>query len=94
MHLRRSALLYWCGFAETKALGIFPHKGSKAVHVLRPQVHQRARAGWWRRARWMVLDLVSVGMVMVMASHRLLRAPLPDAHDLFAGSLQCEIDCS
>ena len=41
MHLRGSALPYWCGFAEAKALGIFPRKGSKAVHVLRPRVHQR-----------------------------------------------------
>ena len=41
MHLRGSALPYWCGFSEAKALGIFPRKGSKAVHVLRPQVHQR-----------------------------------------------------
>ena len=41
MHLRGSALPYWCGFAEAKALGIVPRKGSKAVHVLRPQVHQR-----------------------------------------------------
>lgn len=41
MHLRGSALPYWCGFAEAKALGIVPLKGSKAVHVLRPQVHQR-----------------------------------------------------
>ena len=40
LHLRSSALPYWCGFAEAKAVGIFPRKGSKAVHVLRPQVHQ------------------------------------------------------
>ncbi|MFO7629833.1 MAG: ArdC-like ssDNA-binding domain-containing protein [Prochlorococcaceae cyanobacterium] len=40
LHLRGSALPYWCGFAEAKALGIFPRKGSKAVHVLRPQVHR------------------------------------------------------
>ncbi len=40
MHLRGSALPYWCGFSEAKALGILPRKGSKAVHVLRPQVHQ------------------------------------------------------
>ena len=39
MHLRGSALPYWCGFGEAKALGIFPRKGSKAVHVLRPQQH-------------------------------------------------------
>jgi antirestriction protein ArdC len=44
LHLRGSALPYWCGFAEAKALGIFPRKGSKAVHVLRPQVHQRGEA--------------------------------------------------
>jgi len=41
MYLRGSALPYWCGFAEARALGIFPRKGSKAVHVLRPQVNQR-----------------------------------------------------
>jgi antirestriction protein ArdC len=45
LHLRGSALPYWCGFAEAKRLGIFPRKGSKAVHVLRPQVHQRGEAG-------------------------------------------------
>jgi antirestriction protein ArdC len=44
LHLRASALPYWCGFAEAKALGIFPRKGSKAVHVLRPQVHQRGES--------------------------------------------------
>jgi len=44
LHLRGSALPYWCGFGEAKALGIFPRKGSKAVHVLRPQVHQRGEA--------------------------------------------------
>jgi antirestriction protein ArdC len=42
MHLRGSALPYWCGFAEAKKLGIAPRRGSKAVHVLRPQVHQRS----------------------------------------------------
>ena len=44
LHLRGSPLPYWCGFAEAKALGIFPRKGSKAVHVLRPQVHQRGES--------------------------------------------------
>jgi antirestriction protein ArdC len=44
MHLRGSALPYWCGFAEAKKLGIVPRRGSKAVHVLRPQVHQRGGA--------------------------------------------------
>jgi antirestriction protein ArdC len=44
LHLRGSALPYWCGFAEARRLGIFPRKGSKAVHVLRPQVHQRGEA--------------------------------------------------
>ncbi|MCP9943341.1 DUF1738 domain-containing protein [Cyanobium sp. ATX 6E8] len=41
LHLRGSALPYWCGFAEAKALGIFPRKGSKAVYVLRPQLHEQ-----------------------------------------------------
>jgi len=44
LHLRGSALPYWCGFSEAKALGIFPRKASKAVHVLRPQVHQRGES--------------------------------------------------
>ncbi len=44
MHLRGSSLPCWCGFAEARALGIFPRQGSKAVHVLRPQVHQRAES--------------------------------------------------
>jgi antirestriction protein ArdC len=43
-HLRGSALPYWCGFAEAKAHGIFPRKGTQAVHVLRPQVHQRSQS--------------------------------------------------
>ena len=41
LHLRGSTLPYWCGFAEARALGIVPRKGSKAVHVLRPQVHRQ-----------------------------------------------------
>lgn len=41
MHLRGSALPYWCGFTEAKAMGLAPRKGSKAVHVLRPQVHRQ-----------------------------------------------------
>ena len=39
MHLRGSALPYWCGFGEAKSRGLSPRKGSKAVSVLRPQVH-------------------------------------------------------
>jgi antirestriction protein ArdC len=38
-HLRASSLPYWCGYAEARARGLFPRKGSKAVHVLRPQLH-------------------------------------------------------
>jgi len=44
LHLRGSALPYWCGFAEAKALGIFPRQGSKAVQVLRPQVHHQGES--------------------------------------------------
>ncbi len=36
MHIRASALPFWCGFAEAKRLGIFPRKGSKAVPILQP----------------------------------------------------------
>ena len=39
MHLRGSALPYWCGFGEAKSRGLSPRKGSRAVSVLRPQVH-------------------------------------------------------
>jgi antirestriction protein ArdC len=39
-----AALPYWCGFAEAKAFGLFPRKGSKAVHVLRPQVTRRGES--------------------------------------------------
>lgn len=42
MHLRGSALPYWCGVAEAKALGIFPRKGSQGVRILRPQVNRVA----------------------------------------------------
>ncbi|MCT0199303.1 DUF1738 domain-containing protein [Synechococcus sp. CS-1325] len=45
LHIRGSALPFWCGFAEAKRLGIFPRKGSKAVHILRPQLHSREEAG-------------------------------------------------
>ena len=42
MHIRCSALPFWCGYAEAKGLGISPKKGSKAALILRPQVHQQA----------------------------------------------------
>lgn len=41
MHLRRSALPYWCGWGEARALGLTPREGSKAITVLRPQRHRR-----------------------------------------------------
>ena len=44
LHQRGSALPYWCGFAEAKALGLVPRKGSKAVSIVRPQL-QRPQAG-------------------------------------------------
>ncbi len=40
MHLRGSALPYWCGFAEAKAQGIFPRKGSQGIRILRPHVNR------------------------------------------------------
>ena len=45
MHIRGSRLPFWCGFAEARKLGIFPRKGSKAVHILRPQLHSREEPG-------------------------------------------------
>ena len=45
MHIRGSATPFLCGFAEAKTLGIFPRKGSKAVHILRPQLHSREEPG-------------------------------------------------
>jgi antirestriction protein ArdC len=44
MHLRSPTVPYWCGFAEARACGIFPRKGSRAVLVLHPQVHQARSA--------------------------------------------------
>ena len=41
MHLRGAQLPYWCGWGEARALGLMPRQGSKAVYVLRPQVHRR-----------------------------------------------------
>jgi antirestriction protein ArdC len=38
MHSRSSALPFWCGFMEAKAHGLFPRKGSKAAHIMRPLV--------------------------------------------------------
>lgn len=45
MHIRGSALPFWCGFAEAKKLEIFPRNGRKAVHILRPQLHSREEQG-------------------------------------------------
>lgn len=45
MHLRGSALPFWCGFGEARKLGIVPKKGSKAVRILRPQLHCREEEG-------------------------------------------------
>jgi antirestriction protein ArdC len=53
MHIRVSALPFWCGYAEAKSLGISPKKGSKAAMILRPQLHQQgdqAEAGQQKQA--------------------------------------------
>jgi antirestriction protein ArdC len=42
MHIRGSAMPFWCGYAEARQLGIRPKKGSKAAMILRPQLHQQA----------------------------------------------------
>ena len=43
MHIRGSALPFWCGYVEAKGLGISPKKGSKAAMILRLQLHQQAK---------------------------------------------------
>ena len=45
MHIRASSLPFWCGFAKARKHGIFPRKGSKAFHILRPQLHSREEPG-------------------------------------------------
>ncbi|MCP9929094.1 ArdC family protein [Cyanobium sp. CH-040] len=44
LHQRGSCLPYWCGFAEARARGLAPRRGSRAVHVLRPQLCRRSGA--------------------------------------------------
>jgi antirestriction protein ArdC len=44
LHQRGSCLPYWCGFAEARARGLTPRRGSRAVHVLRPQLCPRPGA--------------------------------------------------
>jgi antirestriction protein ArdC len=36
MHLRGSALPYWCGWGEARRLGVAPRRGSRGVMILRP----------------------------------------------------------
>jgi hypothetical protein len=63
MHIRGSALPFWCGFAEARKLGIFPSKGTNAVHILRPQLHSREEAGESGEVtlrRWASYRLVAV----------------------------------
>jgi len=45
MHLRGSGLPYWCGFAEARAQGVFPRKGSQGVRILRLQLNRCSEAG-------------------------------------------------
>ncbi|MFM7235151.1 MAG: zincin-like metallopeptidase domain-containing protein [Cyanobium sp.] len=44
LHQRGTCLPYWCGAAEARAHGLVPRQGSRAVHVLRPQVKRRPPA--------------------------------------------------
>ena len=45
MHVRGSAMPYWCGFAEAKKLGIVPKKGSKCAYIVRPQLNRYEEEG-------------------------------------------------
>lgn len=62
MHLRGSALPYWCGWGEARALGLAPRQGCKAVTVLRPLRHRRVRAGSLEQEEscWMSYQPISV----------------------------------
>ena len=62
LQLRGSVLPYWCGFAEARALGIVPRKGSKAVHVLRPQVHHRGEGRLAEGGRIEAAGMETAGM--------------------------------
>ena len=42
MPLRGSTLPFWCSFAEARAHGLRPRRGSRAVHVLQPLLQSRA----------------------------------------------------
>lgn len=44
LHQRETSLPYWCGAGEARAHGLVPRQGSRAVHVLRPQVKRRTPA--------------------------------------------------
>lgn len=41
LSLRGTDLPLWCGYAQAKARGWHPRKGSKAALILRPEVHKR-----------------------------------------------------
>ena len=68
MHIRGSALPFWCGFAEAKKLGIFPRKGSKAVHILRPQ--QRSWASYRPVAVFNAADLEGEALAALIDSRK------------------------
>lgn len=44
LHQRGATLPYWCGAGEARAHGLHPRSGSRAVTVLRPQVHRKAKS--------------------------------------------------
>lgn len=45
MHLRGSALPYWCGWGEARRLGVAPRRGSRGVMILRPVPPRRLEDG-------------------------------------------------
>lgn len=45
MHLRGSALPYWCGWGEARRLGVAPRRGSRGVMILRPLPSRRPKEG-------------------------------------------------
>jgi len=50
MHLRGSALPYWCGWGEARRLGVAPRRGSRGVMILRPLPSPRPQPGAAQRS--------------------------------------------
>jgi antirestriction protein ArdC len=84
--LRRGSLLpYWCGYVEARAHGLVPRRGSRAVHVLRPQLHCRGGGRLAQSAQPEGQDAGAAGPERSWVSYRPL--PVFNAADLEGDAL-------